>query len=106
MCAITFCENGQNCQGSCAKSDHRRGGNALTASNGQSCYWFSNGCTVGCDECDGTTNHVSHGFQQFLYKGMNQSEIVERGIILGTDVFDPKPGDMVLDQSTTKGLVA
>merc|ERR1711981_1038144 len=71
-----------------------------------SCYWFSNGCTVGCDKCDGTINHVSHGFQQFTYKGMNQTEIVRRGIILGADAFDPAPGDMVLDPATTKGLIA
>ena len=23
--------------------------------NGQACFWFSNGCSIGCDECDGTT---------------------------------------------------
>ena len=22
-------------------------------SNGQACYWFSNGCNIGCDSCDG-----------------------------------------------------
>lgn len=23
--------------------------------NGQACFWFSNGCSIGCPECDGTT---------------------------------------------------
>ena len=23
--------------------------------NGQACYWFSNGCSIGCPECDGVT---------------------------------------------------
>jgi len=27
----------------------------LTLSNGQSCFWFSHGCTIFCDECDGVT---------------------------------------------------
>lgn len=26
-----------------------------TGANGQSCFWFSNGCGIGCDECDGNT---------------------------------------------------
>jgi hypothetical protein len=24
-----------------------------TGENGQSCFWFSNGCAIGCDYCDG-----------------------------------------------------
>merc|ERR1711998_650509 len=36
MCDITFCEDGKNCQGSCAKSAHIPGQeDALTARNGQ-----------------------------------------------------------------------
>merc|ERR1719456_1152130 len=27
----------------------------LTGANGQACFWFSNGCAIGCDECDGST---------------------------------------------------
>mmetsp|Transcript_9038 Transcript_9038/g.18243 ORF Transcript_9038/g.18243 Transcript_9038/m.18243 type:complete len:403 (-) Transcript_9038:115-1323(-) len=27
----------------------------ITGANGQACFWFSNGCAIGCDECDGTT---------------------------------------------------
>merc|ERR1740130_1907612 len=27
----------------------------LTGSNGQACFWFSNGCAIGCAECDGST---------------------------------------------------
>ena len=27
----------------------------LTYANGQSCFWFSNGCAVGCDTCDGNS---------------------------------------------------
>ena len=59
----------QDCEGSCPMSAHKPGDpEALNASNGQSCYWFSNGCCIGCDKCDGTNNHVGHGFQTFLYK--------------------------------------
>jgi len=75
-CAITFCEDGKGCQGSCPISAHNSNNPlALNASNGQSCYWFSNGCTIGCDKCDGTQNHVSHGNQAFLYKGLTQGEL-------------------------------
>jgi len=27
----------------------------VTAQNGQSCFWFSNGCSIGCDVCDGSS---------------------------------------------------
>jgi len=27
----------------------------LTLANGQSCFWYSHGCTIFCDECDGVT---------------------------------------------------
>ena len=27
----------------------------LTGSNGQACFWFSNGCAIGCEACDGST---------------------------------------------------
>ena len=27
----------------------------ITGQNGQACFWFSNGCAVGCDECDGSS---------------------------------------------------
>ena len=27
----------------------------LTGANGQACYWFSVGCAIGCESCDGTT---------------------------------------------------
>jgi len=105
MCAITFCEDGKNCQGSCAKSAHIPGQeDALTARNGQSCYWFSNGCTVGCDACDGTTNHVGHGSQQFLYKGMNQSAVIANKITI-PDPFNPPAGDMVLDPKSKPALL-
>jgi hypothetical protein len=27
----------------------------VSGQNGQSCFWFSNGCAVGCDACDGNS---------------------------------------------------
>jgi len=27
----------------------------ISGSNGQACFWFSNGCAIGCDKCDGST---------------------------------------------------
>lgn len=57
---------------------------------------------AGCDECDGTINHHGRGGQQFLYKGMNQSHISANKIAI--PVFDPAPGDMVLDPATKHTL--
>lgn len=30
----------------------------LTGSNGQACFWFSNGCDISCDQCDGTSGQT------------------------------------------------
>lgn len=30
-------------------------GRNLTGANGQACFWFSNGCAIGCEQCDGST---------------------------------------------------
>ena len=64
-CSHTFCDGNSShrCQGSCPKSAHNGDVNALTADNGLSCYWYSIGCTVGCDECDNFTNHPNSGGQ-------------------------------------------
>ena len=73
-CSHTFCDGNntgdRGCQGSCPKSAHNGDVNALTADNGLSCYWYSIGCTVGCEECDMLTNHPNSGGQMFLYKGL------------------------------------
>ena len=62
-------------------------------------------CTIGCDTCDGTTNHVGHGNQRFLYKGMTQAELNQKNLTVDNP-WNPKPGDMVLDPTTTQGLAA
>lgn len=102
-CSITFCEDGKNCQGSCPISAHNGLKNALNASNGQSCYWFSNGCTIGCEKCDGTQNHVGHGTQKFLYKGMTSAQLRSKNISI-PDPWNPAAGDMVLNPNTTAGI--
>ena len=33
----------------------RRPRSHRTGANGQACFWFSNGCAIGCDKCDGST---------------------------------------------------
>jgi len=35
------------------------GPDSLSASNGQACFWFSNGCSIGCPVCDGKTRGPS-----------------------------------------------
>ena len=39
------------------------GGRNLTGANGQSCFWFSNGCAIGCGECDGNTRGPIPSFE-------------------------------------------
>jgi len=77
--------------------------NALNASNGQSCYWFSNGCTIGCASCDGTSNHVGHGAQRFLYHGMDARTLVEKNLTLANP-WNPPAGAMRLDEATRASL--
>ena len=102
-CSITFCETGHNCQGSCPITARKAGHpEALNASNGQACYWFSNGCTVGCDACDGTNNHYGHGGQRFRYNNMTAAELHKANITI--DPWAPSSGLMVLDPTTTKSL--
>ena len=43
-------------------------GSALTGRNGQACFWFSNGCSIGCPECDGTTRGPIPNQPEFAHK--------------------------------------
>ena len=99
---IHFDYNGNDTAGSCPKSTHD-GAAADLVSNGQACYWFSNGCTPGCAACDGTTSHVGHGTQAWLYKGMSRDQVIQHNI---TVPWTPAPGDLVLDRHAagTKAL--
>lgn len=102
-CSISFCEHGHDCQGSCPIAARSGVKGALTASNGQACYWFSNGCTVGCARCDGSSNHVGHGSQRFLFKGMSAAALRARNLSI-EDPFSPPPGALALNQTTAKSL--
>jgi len=43
-------------------------GSALSGSNGQACFWFSNGCSIGCPECDGKTRGPIPNDPQYAHK--------------------------------------
>ena len=43
-------------------------GSDLTGRNGQACFWFSNGCSIGCPECDGTTRGPIPNQPEFAHK--------------------------------------
>ena len=58
---------------------------------------------MGCDACDGTTNHVGHGQQSFLYKGLTQQQVTNGKVFLANP-FNPAPGDMVLNPASRPGL--
>ena len=41
-----------------------------TGGNGQACFWFNNGCDIGCDKCDGVTGQkIPCCNTKFLYVG-------------------------------------
>merc|ERR1719461_353791 len=35
----------------------------ISGAQGQACFWFSNGCAIGCEECDGSTRGPVPTFQ-------------------------------------------
>jgi len=35
----------------------------ISGAQGQACFWFSNGCAIGCDDCDGSTRGPIPSFQ-------------------------------------------
>ena len=92
---IHFDYTGTDTAGSCPKSPHDGDADHLV-SNGQACYWFSNGCTPGCPSCDGTSSHVGHGGQSFKYRGMTRDEVLRANV---TVPWEPAPGDLVLDRA-------
>ena len=96
-CAITFAKGA----GTCPVSAYSGQKNHLNASNGQSCYWFSNGCTVGCGACDGTHNHVGHGGQSFLFKNMTWKEVVAKNISM-PNPWNPEPGTLTMDPKSVQ----
>ena len=60
----------------------------ITGANGQACFWFNNGCDIGCDKCDGVSGQkIPCCVQKFLYNGSG-------GVPLSWDdkkiVSDPK----------------
>lgn len=89
--------------GACSISAHNGVKGALNASNGQACYFFSNGCTVGCQLCDGTTSHFGHGGQTFLFKGMDIRTLRARNITI-PNPFSPEPGEMIMNPKSKAGI--
>ena len=98
-CAITFAKGA----GTCPMSAYSGQENHLNASNGQSCYWFSNGCTVGCGVCDGTANHVGHGGQSFLFKNMTWKQLVAKNISM-PNPYNPEPGTLTMDPKSVQNF--
>ena len=73
--------------------------------NGQACFWFSNGCNIGCDACDGThpsPGHDDESYNKFLFLNKTKAELVASHMT-GKDtvarLWAPKPGDMTIDPS-------
>ncbi len=93
----SFSESGKNTEASCSipAKDGVKG--SSNASNGQACFWFSNGCTIGCDACDGANNHPGHGSQTFLYKGKTMAELQKANMSVPAWGIGAAAGDMVLD---------
>jgi len=93
--AVYFDESATKTAGSCPVATHN-GEKGTAKSNGQACFWFSNGCTIGCEKCDGTQNHAGHEkTAKFLYKGLDSAGVRKKNITVPPYV--PKPGDMKLN---------
>jgi len=43
-------------------------GSKLSGKNGQACFWFSNGCSIGCPKCDGNTRGPIPNQPEFAHK--------------------------------------
>mmetsp|Transcript_99003 Transcript_99003/g.154770 ORF Transcript_99003/g.154770 Transcript_99003/m.154770 type:complete len:412 (-) Transcript_99003:100-1335(-) len=43
----------------------------ISGANGEACFWFSNGCAIGCDACDGSTRGPVPHFE--CVKGQDES---------------------------------
>ena len=57
------------------------------------------GCSIGCDECDGTRNSaggIDGTVRKFLYKGMTKAQLRAKNITI-PNPFVPGVGDMKLD---------
>ena len=63
---------------------------------------LSSHSTVGCDQCDGTTNHVGHGGQSFLFKGTDSTALRQNNITI-PNPFTPSPGDLLCTPEQPKG---
>ena len=68
--------------------------------NGQACFWFNNGCSIGCDRCDGTHNSAGPSndgtVRKFLYKNMTKAQLRAKNLTIA-NAFVPAAGDMTLD---------
>jgi len=68
--------------------------------NGQSCFWFSNGCTPGCKKCDGNGNrypnfdHCPEEGKTLVEKGLKPSDILLKKYWTGDPTW---PENTVMD---------
>jgi len=62
----------------------------LTGRNGQACFWFSNGCDISCDECDGDTGQKVQ--PRFIYSGPKGKNTGWTGKDIIPDPHHKQPG--------------
>ena len=92
----------------CPMPSHNGAVGTLDARAGQACYWFSQGCTLGCSRCDGLVSRLGHGMQRFRYRVgqrfLSAAAIRETLPSSTLEPWAPMHGDMVLDPATTRQL--
>merc|ERR1712070_348076 len=56
----------------------------VSGQNGQACFWFSNGCAVGCDHCDGNSRGPipgTHGPATDPPTGIGRNKVGPNGVV-------------------------
>ena len=78
------------------------------AAGSTACYWFSNGCNIGCDSCDGTypsPGHDDESYSKFLFKSRTKAQLMKENMTtherqqVVAGLWSPEPGDMTIDPS-------
>ena len=75
----------------------------VTRSRGQACFWFSNGCDISVDECDGNTGQNIH--PTWIYNGPRgkNNGWTSPGLVLDPKAKQPGGGVHAISIAASQG---